>query len=672
MAEYELNLKTNADASALDELLEKLQQLTEVEQETGEIIISPEADTAEVDELANSLFEVSKAEEEVKDKASETAGEIDIMADAISAAASLGLAAEFQNTANAADNYNVSMAALNTVAANNGIAMDNISSSISRVTDATTISGGQARSFFSLMMNMGVTSTDALADSLIYLQGQSAITGSSVEQMESKLTRLANSDTLGSRQLVALGLSLEQLAEANHTTTEQISSDWANMSADERLTALNNAMAENSGLVEEMNNTTSGQLAELGQAWAGLEIDVGQSTSSVNQAVLGMATGALTTLRDNLRNIPFASTFLGGALAAGSLATGMKPALDTFNTLSRSVGTVGSMMRGFASAINIVRSAESAGAAIKGVYNAALGVEATATAAKGTADAAATGPTAGLAVAENALLWPVLAVTAAILILIGILYYLYNNNEQVRQAVDQLVATMQSFINIVWAAIQPIIQFVQQAIAYFMTLLPGVQSALQPVFDFITAILAQGFITWINNVRLIVLTMISVFQLLVGRIQAIFNAVWNVISAAMSVWNQASSKAREISNAITSAFSGVTGRIQSAFSGVSNAITAPFQSAYNTLKPIIDNIKAAWDMLNGIGSSGVDVGSAGVSVGSAGINLGNANTSLMSTVSNTNGTTNISLNGIIEESAGDFIVRKLNDELYKQRVIRGV
>ena len=29
-------------------------------------------------------------------------------------------------------------------------------------------------------------------------------------------------------------------------------------------------------------------------------------------------------------------------------------------------------------------------------------------------------------------------------------------------------------------------------------------------------------------------------------------------------------------------------------------------------------------------------------------------------------------NGIIEESAGDFIVRKLNDELYKQRVVRGI
>ena len=32
----------------------------------------------------------------------------------------------------------------------------------------------------------------------------------------------------------------------------------------------------------------------------------------------------------------------------------------------------------------------------------------------------------------------------------------------------------------------------------------------------------------------------------------------------------------------------------------------------------------------------------------------------------------ISLNGIIEESAGDFIVRKLSDEIYKQNVLRGV
>lgn len=124
---------------------------------------------------------------------------------------------------------------------------------------------------------------------------------------------------------------------------------------------------------------------------------------------------------------------------------------------------------------------------------------------------------------------------------------------------------------------------------------------------------------------------------------------------------------------ISSAFNGVKGQVQSAFNGVTHAITAPFESAYNTLKPIIDNIKAAWDMLTSIGgSAGIITGSAGISMGGVD-GIGNANSNLMTRVNNSvGGTTNISLNGIIEESAGDFIVRKLNDEIYKQNVLRGV
>ena len=146
---------------------------------------------------------------------------------------------------------------------------------------------------------------------------------------------------------------------------------------------------------------------------------------------------------------------------------------------------------------------------------------------------------------------------------------------------------------------------------------------------------------------------------------------------AINLWNIATTKARQIADGITSAFNNVRSQIQGALSGVSHAITAPFSSAYNTLKPIIDNIKKAWDMLNSLGgSAGIIPGSAGVVMGSAGIvndgvNLGSANSNLINS-SNVGGTTNISLNGIIEESAGDFIVRKLSDEIYKQNVLRGV
>ena len=96
-------------------------------------------------------------------------------------------------------------------------------------------------------------------------------------------------------------------------------------------------------------------------------------------------------------------------------------------------------------------------------------------------------------------------------------------------------------------------------------------------------------------------------------------------------------------------------------------------NAYNTLKPIIDNIKNAYNMLMGIGgSAGITTGSAGISMG--GVNsIGSANSTLINNISNaTGGRPNIIMNGIIEESAGEFIVRKLDEEIYKQNVIRGV
>ena len=138
------------------------------------------------------------------------------------------------------------------------------------------------------------------------------------------------------------------------------------------------------------------------------------------------------------------------------------------------------------------------------------------------------------------------------------------------------------------------------------------------------------------------------------------SAVSGVQSACSQVWN-----------VITSTFSGVKGQIQGAFNGVTNAITKPFIDAYNFLKPVIDNIKKAYDMLTSIGgSAGIVTGSAGISMGSVN-SVGSANSSIMNSTT-IGGSPNIVFNGIIEESAGDFIVRKLNDELYKQNVLRGL
>ena len=226
---------------------------------------------------------------------------------------------------------------------------------------------------------------------------------------------------------------------------------------------------------------------------------------------------------------------------------------------------------------------------------------------------------------------PIILVVIALIALAAALIWAYQNVDWFRAMVDN--------------AWQSIVTFGQQLYSF-------ISGALQGLVNAITAVGA-----W-----------------LVGRISASFSAIWSIISAAMNLWNQATAKARSIANMIGNAFNGVKGLVQGAFNGVTHAITAPFQSAYNTLKPIIDNIKAAWDMLMGIGgSAGITTGgSAGISMGSVN-GIGSANTNLISNISNaTGGRPNIIMNGIIEESAGDFIVRKLSDEIYKQNVLRGV
>ena len=673
MAEYQLELKTNADASALEELIEKLQSMVQLEEETGEYVIAPDADPSALDDVASSLFDVKEAEDEVEksseeldesmkktqddvdglgNKSEESADQIGILGDAMMAIGALGLASEFQNTATAADNYNVSMAALNTVAQNNGVSMDNVSSSIKKVTDATTISGGQARSFFSLMMNMGVSNTNALADSLVYLQGQSAITGSSVEQMESKMTRLANSDRLGSRQLVGLGLSLNQLAEANNTTTEQISSDWANMTADERIEALNNAMKENSGLVEEMNNTTSAQLTELGQTWAGIEIEVGQSTTGMNQAVLGLANEGLKGLKQAITDVPLASELAGAAMAASSLVMGIDPALKTFNDLSMSVKNTADTFRGLkdvatglpgtlssmkSALTGVATTAKSAAIATLDLGKKTLLAGANAVKAAGmwlaekiqlAASAIAKGAAAvasyALAIAEWLLASPLLLIVIIIVAVIAVLWYLYNTNESVRAGIDALVQAFWNFIAYIQTIPAQVMAFVTSVIAYFNQLYARIRSALLRV------------------------------------VAAIISTIANWASAGASA-------ARGVVNRIVGAFSGIQSRISRALSGVVSAITKPFTDAYNTAKGI-------WDKITSLGSAGITIGP----IGSAGISLGDvgsSNKNLVSSITNntrTGGSVNINMSGIIEKSASEFIVDSINDEIQKQRVIRGI
>ena len=589
--QYDIDINFNLNNSEeLEEASNKLQDLDTNSQNAG----------SSTEELGNKTEESSAGIKDLGDSSGSSADEVNILGDAVAGLASLGLAAEFNSTAMAADKYNVSMAALGQVAGNNNISLDNVRGAIDRVTSATSIGGGQARSYFTMLMNLGVTNTNALADSMIALKGQSAITGAGMEQMSSKMTTIVNGTALSARSLTSLGLSMQQLASTNNMSVEEIKSSWATMTADQKLQALNNAMSQNSSLVTTMNQTTGEQLQEVKNSWASLEITVGQSSTGASQFILGLTNGALQGLNSAVQNIPFAATFASGALAVGSLVTGAKPALDTFNSLSTTVKNgadalkgMGSIMSTTKGIINTLRNAESLRAGVVAVLAGAQGAETLEEGANAAAKSAGIGPTLALAIANNTLLLPILLVTAAVVAVIAILWYLYNTNSSVKNTIDNLINSFKTIAGVIGGA-------VHQAIAKLEIRL--------------------------NQIR--------------GVISQVANTVKNNLTGA---WNT--------------------------FTSAINKVLGPLQSAWDKLKAITD-LGGLGSIFSGVTYAGFDVSNTD---GFAGNNLnqvvksGNAVNSQNLVINNEN-----NFNGIIEESAKEWVVNSMNEVLTRENLRRGV
>lgn len=478
-SQYDIDINFNLNGTEdIDTVATKLEDMKSLSEDAG----------TSVEDLGNKSQESSDDVKDLGDSSESSSEQVNLLGDAVSAVASLGLAAEFNNTAMAADKYNVSMAALNQVAGNNNISMNKVSDSINKVTSATSISGGQARNYFSMLMNLGVTNTNALAESMINLKGQSAITGGSIEQMSSKLTTIVNGTSLSARSLTQLGISMKQLADTNGMSVEEMKASWSTFTADQKINALNKAMAQNSDLVTTMNQTTSEQLQEVKNSWAGLEITVGQSSTVASQAVLGLTNGAIQGLNYAVQNIPFADVFASGALAVGSLATGVKPAIDTFNSLSLSVRNGLDLLTGLGSGIGTVSkmiramsAAESISAGIKAAWAIATGTETAAEAASVPVKAADTAATAALTAVSFPLWAVILLIAVAITALIAGLLYLYNTNATVRNGVNALIAVFRVIASLVSGAVTAAFNAVKNAINQVKSALSPLTSALNTV-----------------------------------------------------------------------------------------------------------------------------------------------------------------------------------------------
>ena len=352
------------------------------------------------------------------------------------------------------------------------------------------------------------------------------------------------------------------------------------------------------------------------------------------------------------------------------------------------VGSVGMSLTGLRSiaqgfrevttAVNILREAESLSAGVKAVLTMAFGAETVAEEANAGAKSSAILPTTLLAIAENSLLLPLLLLVGAIIAVVAVLWYLYNNNEMVRQGIDSFMATLRmvidTIINGVISVINQVIQRIQLIINIIQMLIGG-QITLQQAVGMIWSII----ISTINGATMaIVNALIGFGQQLYQAVLSAFQRGLTAIISRVAGWrNSAVRGARNVVNGVANTLANLPSRISSAMSGVVNAITKPFTDAYNAVAREVEKIKnKAQEVANNPLSifEGVDYEGFDDNEGFGGFTGNTLNSSL----STGNGgrsskvTNNFNINGIIEESASEYIVNSVNGYMKKQNLMRGL
>lgn len=583
------------------------------------------------DNASNSLSEEANAEEEASQGASDLAdstNEASIASDALSSIVSglvsVGLADYFKTSAEAFDNYNLSMSAMSTVAENNNVSLSNMTDGVKAVTDATSLSGGVTREFFNNMVNMGVTNTKALSDTMIGLQGSTVITGGSFDSMKGKLIMMMNSTSLQTRALTGMGLSVQKLAQVNGMSVDELKSKWESFTPDQKLEVLNKGLSENKGLTEQLSQTSGDKLKEIENSWGALSIAIGSSTSGATNAIYDLTNNGINGLTWAIKNIPFMDTFAGLGLGASSALMSISPLFTTFNQLSMAIGNA-KKVTDLLTLSNIKETASNVAGKIANTARTAVDTM------RAGAQWLLNDSLIAGAFAEYTFLAPMLLIIGAIA---GVIAGIYLLGQYMGWWNDWggFIDAVKARIMDIWNAI---VKFAQYVVV-------GVQTIIDKWNSFKKAV---------NNVMIYIRTIIF--------------TIWTNITARINGF------VRSIIDGVVNGFNGLVSKVRSVLSGIYNAIASPFQKAYNTVKPIIDAIKSGADAIGGAvswltGGSG----SFESSVSSAGFTTGGSLGNIMN--NNASSSTVVNINGIIENDAKEYIVNAVNDRVKKENLITGV
>lgn len=610
MPSFDIDINFNLNTDGIEEAqgaLENLRDTAEEANQTGENL---QGASDAMGELGNKTDETN---EKMKETADSSAGIGTALA---GIAGGIGLDAMITT----GDNIQSSWNRLSLTFDGTGVSIDNLKQKTSELSGETGRSGGEIREYFNQMGIAGVTNVDLLTSSFESLAGISYQTNKPIATLQNNLQTMTLTGTASNKMLKNLGLSTSDLAEAMGVTESQAASTFKSLSQEERLQVLTSAMGDGAKANEMYKNSYAGLKSQAEASLAGLAGAIGSSILPVVIPALNAAKGAVDGLTSVWKGLPAPVTSVFGALAGGVVAiTTVVGALGTLGKVGSSVVSgLKSMKAGYDAVrgamgtariiMDALRNSETITQGIRAALAIATGAETTAEGANAAAKSAAIAPTTGLAIAENSLLLPLLLLVGAIIAVVAVLYYLYNNNEMVRNGVNALIAQFQAFVGTLMQVGSQIISFVSGAIS--------------------------NFLRWVTGGR--------------TAAQNLVNSVYNAISTMPS---RVSSALSGLSRIITKPFSDAWGMVKPYVDQIGGAI----------------NSVTGW--FSGIGFEGAGYEGVGYEGFNGTLNdtyFSSPSTSKGSVVNNFN------INGIIEEEASQYIVNSVNDHIKKQNLIRGV
>ena len=255
----------NVDQSELESLAETLGMDTdEVERllEAGSQIGSLSAGFNEAAIAADEL-------EQETEQASESVEQLGSAGDVMVAQTFMDMASTMKDgmleMADSAGTFQDSIMRASLEAEGAGIPIEQMTSTISGLSDATGRSAGQIRESFIKALARGVTDMGSFETMMKGAGAQATLLGTDIQTMGDKFSSMAQKDTLMARTLAETGITMQELGTAmgmTGATADEVKAKWKELDTNQRAAILGQAASMNEGESANESYKTS---------WAGLQ-----------------------------------------------------------------------------------------------------------------------------------------------------------------------------------------------------------------------------------------------------------------------------------------------------------------------------------------------------------------------------------------------------------------